>query len=160
MKNVMKKAHEITKNIIRKGDSYRATFRLALIFVHSQIKKGVNAMVELKGTEKQVKWAKAIREDVLKVVEVARKEQVERVSKKEDKVKKDGTILTSHDRVNNMNERFDKIVSVISNNEDSVFLIDNFKNITSDTEDIFKIRTVRIGLERIEGLEKFTKYFQ
>ena len=57
MKNVFKKAHEITKNIIKKGDSYRETFRLALIFVYSEIKKGVNKMIELKGTEKQVKWA-------------------------------------------------------------------------------------------------------
>lgn len=65
MKNVMKKAHEITKNIIKKGDSYRATFRLALIFVHSQIKRGVKVMVELKGTEKQIKWANDIRDAVL-----------------------------------------------------------------------------------------------
>lgn len=48
MKNVFKKAHEITKNIIKKGDSYRETFRLALIFVYSEIKKGVNKMIELK----------------------------------------------------------------------------------------------------------------
>ncbi|MEG1411768.1 MAG: hypothetical protein RSD36_18190 [Terrisporobacter sp.] len=61
MKNIMKKAHEITKKIIRKGDSYRETFRLALIFVHSQIKKGVNKMIELKGTEKQVKYASDIK---------------------------------------------------------------------------------------------------
>lgn len=61
MKNVFKKAHEITKNIIKKGDSYRETFRLALIFVYSEIKKGVNKMIELKGTEKQIKWANDIR---------------------------------------------------------------------------------------------------
>lgn len=47
MKNVMKKAHEITKKIIRKSDSYRATFRLALSFAHSLVKKGVNKMVEV-----------------------------------------------------------------------------------------------------------------
>ena len=46
--NVFKKAHEITKKIIRKGDSYRETFRLALIFVYSQIKKGVNKMLNKK----------------------------------------------------------------------------------------------------------------
>lgn len=48
MENVFKKAHEITKNIIRKGDSYRETFRLALIFVYSQIKKGVDKMLDKK----------------------------------------------------------------------------------------------------------------
>ena len=42
MRNVMKKAHEITKKIIRKGDSYKATFRLALSLAHSLIRKGEN----------------------------------------------------------------------------------------------------------------------
>ena len=39
MKNAFKNAHEITKKIIRKGDSYKATFRLALSFAHSLVKK-------------------------------------------------------------------------------------------------------------------------
>ena len=44
MKNIMKEAHNLTKKIIRKGDSYKATFRICLSFVHSQVKKGVNKM--------------------------------------------------------------------------------------------------------------------
>ena len=39
MKNIMKEAHNLTKMIIRKGDSYRATFRLCLSFVHSRSKQ-------------------------------------------------------------------------------------------------------------------------
>lgn len=42
--NVFKKAHELTKKIIKLGDSYRATFRLCLLFVYSQAKKGVIKM--------------------------------------------------------------------------------------------------------------------
>ena len=56
--NVFKKAHEITKKIIRKGDSYRETFRLALIFVYSELKKGANKMIEYvtsKGTQVKIK---------------------------------------------------------------------------------------------------------
>lgn len=60
-KDIFKKAHKLTKEIIRKGDNYRATFRLCLSFVYSQFKKGVVKMVELKGTEKQVKWAEELR---------------------------------------------------------------------------------------------------
>lgn len=45
MRNVMKKAHEITKKIIRKGDSYKATFRLALSLAHSLARKGANKMI-------------------------------------------------------------------------------------------------------------------
>lgn len=76
MKNAFKNAHEITKKIIRKGDSYRATFRLALIFVYSEIKKGVNKLAELKGSEKQVKWANDIRN---KIVETCKKYDLPRV---------------------------------------------------------------------------------
>ena len=56
--NIFKKAHELTKKIIKKADNYRATFRLCLSFVYSQIKKGVNKMVEYttsKGTKVIVK---------------------------------------------------------------------------------------------------------
>lgn len=43
--NIFKKAHELTKKIIKTGDSYRATFKLCLSFVYSQLKKGVNKMI-------------------------------------------------------------------------------------------------------------------
>lgn len=39
MKNIMKEAHRLTKLIIKKGDSYKATFRLCLSFAHSKAKK-------------------------------------------------------------------------------------------------------------------------
>lgn len=45
-RNIFKKAHQLTKEIIKKGDDYRATFRLCLSFVYSQIKKGVEKMIE------------------------------------------------------------------------------------------------------------------
>ena len=69
MKNIMKEAHNLTKKIIRKGDSYRATFRICLSFVHSQIKKGAEKM--LKGTEKQIKWAVDIKNDLTQYVNEA-----------------------------------------------------------------------------------------
>lgn len=85
MKNVFKKAHEITKNIIKKGDSYRETFRLALIFVYSELKKGVNKMIELKGTEKQVKWANDIREIMMECLNKSLKFQEEEAQRLEIK---------------------------------------------------------------------------
>ena len=68
-KEIFKKAHNLTKEIIRKGDSYRATFKLALTFIYSKIKKGLNKMVELKGTEKQVKWAVDLRKERVEELE-------------------------------------------------------------------------------------------
>lgn len=45
-KEIFKKAHNLTKELIRKGDSYRATFKLALSFVYSQAKKSANNIEE------------------------------------------------------------------------------------------------------------------
>lgn len=160
MKDVFKKAHKITKNIIRKGDSYRETFRLALIFVYSETKKGANKMVELIGTEKQVKWADNIREQVLDVIEVVRERQIEIVSKRPDKVKKDGTVITSKDRIRNMNERFDELVEDIKNINNSVFFIENFSDITSKTTIvpfIYKKTIVHLWLNKTGN--KMERYF-
>lgn len=41
-KDIFKKAHNLTKGILRKGDNYRATFKLALSFVYSSLKKEFN----------------------------------------------------------------------------------------------------------------------
>ena len=156
MKNIMKEAHNLTKKIIRKGDSYKATFRICLSFVHSQVKKGVNKMVELKGSEKQVKWALEIRKQVLEVIENARSRKVEEVSKRADKVKKDGTVITAKDRVEKMNKRFNELTKSIENNESSAFFIENFSSITSRSA-VSKKFVVKSYLEKIEN--KMESYF-
>ena len=156
MKNIMKEAHNLTKKIIRKGDSYRATFRICLSYVHSQVKKGVNKMVELKGSEKQVKWALEIRKQVLEVIKNARTRKVEEVSKRADKVKKDGTVITAKDRVEKMNKRFNELTKSIGNNESSVFFIENFSSITSRSA-VSKKFVVKSYLEKIEN--KMESYF-
>ena len=156
MKNIMKEAHNLTKKIIRKGDSYKATFRICLSYVHSQVKKGVNKMVELKGSEKQVKWALEIRKQVLEVIENARARKVEEVSKRADKVKKDGTVITAKDRVEKMNKRFNELTKSIENNESSAFFIENFSSITSRSA-VSKKFVVKSYLEKIEN--KMESYF-
>lgn len=156
MKNIMKEAHNLTKKIIRKGDSYKATFRICLSFVHSQVKKGVNKMVELKGSEKQIKWALEIRKQVLEVIENVRTRKVEEVSKRADKVKKDGTVITAKDRVEKMNKRFNELTKSIENNESSVFFIENFSSITSRSA-VSKKFIVKSYLEKIEN--KMESYF-
>ena len=156
MINIMKEAHNLTKKIIKKGDSYKATFRICLSFVHSQVKKGVNKMVELKGSEKQVKWALEIRKQVLEVIENARTRKVEEVSKRADKVKKDGTVITAKDRVEKMNKRFNELTKSIENNESSVFFIENFSSITSRSA-VSKKFVVKSYLEKIEN--KMESYF-
>lgn len=117
-------------------------------------------MVELVGSEKQIKWALEIRNQVIETIEVAREKQVERVSKISDKVKKDGTVITAKDRVEKMNKRFDELVEDIRNNDSSVFFIENFSNITSKgcTPAISKKFAIKNGLEEIGN--KMAKYFE
>ena len=72
-RNLMKEAHKMTREIVNKyGDvDYMTQLGLCLSFL-SQEKEG-NEMVELKGTEKQVKWAEDIRNRIIKVNEIFEK---------------------------------------------------------------------------------------
>ena len=106
--NIFKKAHELTKKIIKIGDNYRATFRLCLSFVYSQIKKGVKKMVELKGTEKQVKWATEIREQLLIYVnlfEEVAKDDIAELQKKIEECKKKEELCEVTSEINSIKSK-------------------------------------------------------
>ena len=72
-RNLMKEAHKMTREIVNKyGDvDYMTQLGLCLSFLSQE--KGDNEMVELKGTEKQVKWAEDIRNRIIKVNEIFEK---------------------------------------------------------------------------------------
>lgn len=63
-KEIMIKAHEMTKDIKNEYPKvdYKFQLGLCLAFLHSE---GVKEMVELQGTEKQIAWAEKIREDMI-----------------------------------------------------------------------------------------------
>ena len=71
-RNLMKEAHKLTKQIVSKyGDvDYMTQLGLCLSFLSQE---GGKEMVELKGTEKQVKWAEDIRNRIIKVNEIFEK---------------------------------------------------------------------------------------
>ena len=71
-RNLMKEAHKMTKQIVSEyGDvDYRTQLGLCLSFLSQE---GGKEMVELKGTEKQVKWAEDIRNRIIKVNEIFEK---------------------------------------------------------------------------------------
>ena len=71
-RNLMKEAHKMTKEIVNKyGDvDYMTQLGLCLSFLSQE---GGKEMVELKGTEKQVKWAEDIRNRIIKVNEIFEK---------------------------------------------------------------------------------------
>ena len=68
----MKEAHKMTREIVNKyGDvDYMTQLGLCLSFLSQE---GGKEMVELKGTEKQVKWAEDIRNRIIKVNEIFEK---------------------------------------------------------------------------------------
>ena len=72
-RNLMKEAHKLTKEIKKQYPEvdYKTQLGLCLSFLSQE--KGDNEMVELKGTEKQVKWAEDIRNRIIKVNEIFEK---------------------------------------------------------------------------------------
>ena len=71
-RNLMKEAHKLTKEIKKQYPEvdYKAQLGLCLSFLSQE---GGKEMVELKGTEKQVKWAEDIRNRIIKVNEIFEK---------------------------------------------------------------------------------------
>lgn len=63
--NILKRAHQLTKEIKREYPEvdYKAQLGICLTFLYNN--KEVKGMVELEGTEKQVKWAEKIRKEML-----------------------------------------------------------------------------------------------
>ena len=74
--NLLKKAHELTKEIKREYPevNYKAQLGICLTFLHNN--KEVEEMVKLEGTEKQVKWAEDIRKEMIEDA----KETIERIN--------------------------------------------------------------------------------
>lgn len=68
-KELMVKAHEMTREIKSQYPEVDYKFQLGLCLSYLQEKEGENKMVELKGSEKQVKWALQIKEDMKKQAE-------------------------------------------------------------------------------------------
>lgn len=71
-RNLMKEAHKMTREIVNKyGDvDYMTQLSLCLSFLSQE---GGEEMVELKGSEKQIKWAEDIRNRIIKVNEIFEK---------------------------------------------------------------------------------------
>lgn len=159
-REVFKKAHKITKNIIRKGDNYRATFKLALSFVYSQIKKGVSKMIELKGSEKQIKWANDLRAELVRRIEEMKEIKLSEIVG--DKVKKSGKVLTESERKNVHAKKFDNALEFILNQEDSEFFIKYFRGIHEWSNlDMWRyLQDDYFRNTKMESLDKIASYWQ
>lgn len=129
LKDLMKKAHEITKRIIKIGDNYRATLSLVLKYVHSLRKNKMNRIV-LKGTEKQVKYANDLLDKVIASVnEMNKNLDLIIEHKKSDLNKLEGDKLTRRityiNNTLNLKENINEGLNyILSNIDNTSYLID------------------------------------
>ena len=91
MSLLMKEAHRLTKKIKNEFPEVNYKFQLGICMSYLLNGEGENEMVELQGSEKQVKWATDIRENTIKSIDRALEKleeiQSERVSKGRKRVR-------------------------------------------------------------------------
>lgn len=75
MKNLFKKAHEMTREIVERYNDvdYKAQFTLCLEYLSEGEEEMVKA--ELKGSEKQIKWAEDIRAELIEKINAAKENE-------------------------------------------------------------------------------------
>lgn len=124
MKNLFKKAHKMTKKIKEKYNDvdYKVQFSLCLSFLNQE---GDAKMEELKGSEKQIKWAKDIRANTLKFVDELEKIKIERIKKDDYKIK----AMSKAEMTERYKRKFAGIREEIMCIESAKFFIDNFRDI-------------------------------
>ncbi|MEK4951934.1 hypothetical protein NST12_16705 [Bacillus sp. FSL W8-1127] len=144
MKNIMKRAWEIAREGVKKfGGKVKEYFVVALKLAWKEFKDTVaneNGYVKLVGSEKQVKWANDIREDISKMVR---------------------TVLDYYSvngrNIDKQRDRFNKVVELIEekvlNNEKADFFIGNF----AYTRDWDSIGIIFEDLEWMTGIKEDEK---
>lgn len=75
MKNLFKEAHRMTREMMKKYNDidYSAQFTLCLEYLRKEGKNMIKA--ELKGTEKQIKWAEDIRSELIEKINAAKENE-------------------------------------------------------------------------------------
>ena len=114
-KNLMSEAHKMTREIINKyGDvDYRTQLGLCLSFLSQE--KGGKEMVELKGSEKQVKWADDLRGRFIKYLDYIKDlaDGIEISESLQDDIEDDFNSLEEAFEVIEKQEKASKIISTL-----------------------------------------------
>lgn len=134
LKQIMKRAHEIAKKLV--GD-YAARLKYALKKAWAEYKaskKGDINMVELKGTEKQVKWAKDIKKCVENVIDHLEKNFSKVEFKKERKAEK-------------CKIQLDNLKKEVENQENAKFFIDFFKGVNAENTVLENAQVIKFGAD-------------
>lgn len=108
-------------------------------------------MVELKGTEKQVKWAEDIRNNIMNYLNNALAMQLEKSDTKGDRKGK-----TTEEWRETFKKRFENELSLVINNDSAEFFINNFKHISKEGDSFF----VAKQLQELEIKSNIIAYLQ
>lgn len=136
-RNIMKEAHELTKKIIEKYNDvdYKVQLGLCLSYLSSKEEEEEKEMVELKGSEKQIKWAKNIITEMESIITEAKEyrlqESEEKWAKKSESFKDKHNLSSIEDYkiyVTNLIERSEK---ELFSEEKASWYIQNFCVVTS-----------------------------
>lgn len=120
-KELMIKAHKMTKEIKNEYPEVDYKFQLGLCLAYLQ-EEGSEKMVELKGSEKQIKWA----EDIRKVVIEATKGAVEALEKFQiQTLKIRGKRFRGRDR---KIARLNEMINEFENNDSAKFFIEEYRH--------------------------------
>lgn len=130
-KELMIKAHKMTKEIKAQYPAVDYKFQLGLCLSYL-LSEGENEMMELKGTERQIKWAEKIRENVVKGIEAAINDyETMRIEKNKNGEK-------CFKRFIRYEETLRKLLEDIKNNNNSKFFIENYSDLSTATENYSK----------------------
>ncbi|EPZ9216492.1 hypothetical protein JVI29_002886 [Clostridium perfringens] len=133
MSSLMKEAHRLTKEIKKEFPNVDYKFQLGICMSYLLNGKGENEMVELQGSEKQVKWAIDIRENTIKNIERAleRLEEIQR-----------GRVAKGRKRGKLYDKRISKLKEVIEevkNESSAKIFIEEYR--TKKVDDFLNIET-------------------
>ncbi len=136
MKNLFKEAHKLTKEIKAKYPNvdYKAQFGICLSYLQEM--KGECKMVELKGSEKQIKWAEDIRKGLVKLLEdiKANKDNILNTCEgADDKVK----------MVKSYNRTIERVEKVLNEETSAKFYIEEVKDEWTNKAGIRFAKTAR-----------------
>lgn len=159
MKNLFKEAHKMTREMMKKYNDidYSAQFTLCLEYLRKEDKNMIKA--ELKGTEKQIKWAEDIRNNFIKIIE----ESKEKYNKADEIDKKDlrkavrrrfyfGTYKKASKDKDVFEFFIEKAEKLIEEQTKAEYYINN-----RDTKDVYDL-IIRVAAEYPEGLKELKEY--
>lgn len=117
--NIMKEAHKLTKEIKAEYPNVDYMAQLGICIAYLSENKGEIKMVELKGSEKQIKWA----EEILEVVKPAMEIILNQMNVNLEKYT--GTV--TEEKINKIAKVYNNI-NQIANSEDAGIIIKEFKD--------------------------------